>query len=109
MTTFIRSVGSTQKAEALVAGDRSRSEPNRFEVDMSRFSALPGSPFAYWGTDRIRKLFEVIPALGAGRTARPGLATADDFRFVRTCWESPPGCKGCHPFAKGGSHSPYYG
>jgi len=50
---------------------------------------------------------------------KQGLATADDFRFVRAWWEiSPPTVgRGCEetvqgkrwaPFAKGGEYSPYY-
>src|SRR5690606_18483972 len=40
------------------------------------------------------------------RTARQGLATAEDFRFVRTWWEEPG--HGWHGFAKGGAFSSYY-
>src|SRR5690606_24024834 len=40
------------------------------------------------------------------RTARQGLATAEDFRFVRTWWEEPG--HGWHGFAKGGTFSPFY-
>jgi len=79
---------------------------------------------------------ELPPFESEGRTVRQGLATADDFRFVRAWWEVAPerildGANGpdwreelvafqawCRqrtfegkrwvPFAKGGAYSPYY-
>ena len=39
----------------------------------------------------VRRLVHGLPRLeGDGREARQGLATADDFRFVRTFWEVDP-------------------
>jgi len=49
---------------------------------------VPGSPFAYWVSERIRRLFTELPAFeGDGRAVRVGLQTSDDFRFVRAWWE----------------------
>ena len=79
----------------------------RFEVAPDTFSNMPGSPFAYWVSDRLRGLFEALPAFESARQIGPrqGLATADDFRFVRTWWEIPQ--KRVRPMvvlcAKGGS------
>ena len=86
----------------------------RFEVDVTSFSAVPRSPFAYWVSDRLRALFKELPPFEAeGRTAKQGLATADDFRFVRASWAVPPRPVGhtgnqWFPFAKGGKVSPFY-
>ena len=70
------------------------------------FGDVPRPPFAYWASDRLRGLFTELPRFGAaGRAARQGMATADDFRFVRTWWAV---SQEAHkttwfPFAKGGS------
>jgi len=78
-----------------------------FEVEPEAFDAVPGKPFAYWVSEEVRQTFERLPAFECeGRTARQGLATAEDFRFVRTWWEEPG--DGWHGFAKGGSFSPFY-
>jgi hypothetical protein len=93
------------------------------------FKQIPGSTFAYWISEQARQSFTRFPSLGSnGRTAKQGLATADDFRFLRVWWE----VKTTHivsgylennveyfhqqtftqkqwiPFAKGGKYSQYY-
>lgn len=106
-------------------------------VDPASFRQVPGSPFSYWVSERIRRLFAELPPFESeGRTVRVGLQTSDDFRFVRAWWEVAPerildGANGpdwredlmafqawCRqrtfegkrwvPFAKGGAYSPYY-
>lgn len=100
-----------------------------YTADPSDFSDIPGSPFAYWASEDIRRLFKTLPPFeGNGRTVKQGLATADDFRFVRAWWEVDPEKvltgtaettpeefrratfegKKWVPFAKGGEYSPYY-
>ena len=108
-----------------------------YTVDPASFWQVPGSPFAYWVSERIRRLFTELPPFeGEGRMVRVGLQTSDDFRFVRAWWEIEPGkildgangldwreeptafqacCrrrtfegKRWVPFAKGGEYSPYY-
>ena len=59
----------------------------------------------------MRRLFqELRPFESEGRAVKQGLATADDFRFVRLWTEVPPEKIGTKwfPFAKGGAYSPYY-
>jgi hypothetical protein len=81
----------------------------RFDVDASTFASVPGSPFAYWVSDSVRSLYRSAPSFESeGREARQGLATADDFRFVRLWWEvRVPGNK-WFPYAKGGQYSSFY-
>lgn len=77
-------------------------------VDATSFSQVPNAPFAYWVDEKVRRLFKELSAFESeGRTARQGLATADDFRFVR-CWWEVPNDSGWKPFAKGGGVSPFY-
>src|SRR5690606_19265472 len=131
---FIRLVAEDDKETALAAAVQAIREGREqegvvFAVDPSTFSQVPRSPFAYWASDRIRRLFlELPPFEGEGRTVRVGLQTSDDTRFVRAWWEVAPerivtgtpettpegfrrqtfAGKRWVPFAKGGEYSPYY-
>ncbi len=90
-----------------------------YALDPADFSLIPGSPFAYWVGDAMRRLFKELPRLGEQVDVKQGLATADDFRFVRAWWEVAPetigysagetrqGCGWSH-CAKGGAFSPFY-
>ena len=65
----------------------------------------------YWVSERIRQLFSSLPSFEMdGRSVKQGLATTDDFRFVRAWWEVPHATLGNRwfPFAKGGAFSPFY-
>ena len=140
-TLFIRALKAEDKESALKNAvslvSRGEKSDITFSLDPAAFSLVPNSPFAYWVDDEIRGLFKKFPPFESeGRTVKQGLATADDFRFVRAWWEVPPehrlnACNGpdwradlsvfqdwCHrrtcegkywaPFAKGGEYSPYY-
>lgn len=100
---------------------RSRITDERvFSVAPAAFAAIPGSPMAYWMGPGIRRLFTEFPPLeGHGAEVRQGLATGDDFRFVRAFWEVDPARiarsreetfegKRWVPFAKGGEYSPFW-
>jgi len=90
-----------------------------FAVDPTDFGQIPGSPFAYWVGESIRRLFVTLPCVEGQFYARQGMVTADDFRFVRDWWEVTPnsigytledtftGCRWAH-FAKGGAYSLFY-
>ena len=118
MTTFLRLLAESDKATALAescARLRSgSSDPRLFSVTPTAFDAVPGKPFAYWVSDAVRETFARVPAFeGEGRTVKQGLATADDFRFVRGWWEvsdqwSVISGQKWFPFAKGGAYSPFY-
>ncbi|WP_080547880.1 BREX-1 system adenine-specific DNA-methyltransferase PglX, partial [Acinetobacter lwoffii] len=47
------------------------------------FKKIPGSPLAYWVSEKVREIFEKSPSLGEVADARQGLATADNNRFLR--------------------------
>lgn len=107
-------------ADAIAADRRGEDDRRVFRVPNDDFAAIPGSPMAYWMGESIRRLFGVFPRVeGLGGDVRQGMATADDFRFVRTFWEVAPNHIGfCHddslrgkrwvPYAKGGDYSPYW-
>ncbi len=108
MTTFIRLLDDKDKGSSLssaisVGGDCV------FRVNSSSFSLIPGSPFAYWVSDDVREIFVRLPPFNSeSRSVKQGLATADDFRFVRTWWEVGLNEVKWFPYAKGGAFSPFY-
>ena len=56
-------------------------------VDSDSFRQIPGSPFSYWVTENVRRLFvEMAPLESEGRENRVGLQTSDNFRFLRAWW-----------------------
>ena len=113
-TVFLRALEATDKEPVLrtaIREPRAALGKQRFEVDTASFASMPRSPFAYWVSERLRRLFQELPPCETdGRTAKQGLATADDFRFVRSWWEVPPRRTGeqWFLFAKGGKFSPFY-
>jgi len=64
-----------------------RDARNRFEVSADDFNKVPGSPIAYWVSDRFREVFTTSPQLGSLAKPRQGLATSDNNRFLRQWFE----------------------
>jgi hypothetical protein len=115
MSLFLRLVAELDKATALaeVSGRfrAGESDARVISVSPEAFDVVPGKPFAYWVSSAVRETFRRFPAFESDdRTVKQGLATADDFRFVRSWWESGI-CQAAakwFPFAKGGRYSPFY-
>lgn len=55
----------------------------RFQAKQKDFEKIPGSPIAYWVSDKVREIFEKNQKLGEVGEAKQGLATADNNRFLR--------------------------
>lgn len=88
------------------------------------FKKIPGSPIAYWVSDKVRGIFEKSPSLGEVADARQGLATADNNRFLRL-WQEVSirrvgfglenreqaqfSSKKWFPYNKGGEYRKWYG
>lgn len=122
--SFVRLLRETNRPLALqeaVDATRNGMPDHRvFHVRLADFAAIPGAPASYWMTDSVRRLFKDFPSLeAAGGQARQGLASGDDFRFVRAIWEVSGGSvahssaetlggRRWVPFAKGGEYSPYW-
>jgi hypothetical protein len=139
---FLRLLRDEDKARTLAEAISALQEGRKpesvvYPVSPASFRQVPGSPFAYWVSERIRRLFTELPAFESdGRAVRVGLQTSDDFRFVRAWWEVSSECildgangpdwrqdltafqawcrqrtfegKRWVPLAKGGAYSPYY-
>ncbi len=90
-------------------------DKRRFPVDPEDFGRVPGYPFSYWVSNRVRDLFQRYPRFDCdSRTAKRGPTSGDDFWRVRAWWEigepaSWPQSVRWVTFAKGGSFSPYHG
>ena len=54
-----------------------------FETTQDDFKKIPGSPVAYWVSERTREVFEQCRQLGENTPVRQGLATADNDQFLR--------------------------
>ena len=85
-----------------------------YSIPRAAFQIIPTSPIAYWAGLEVSELFRKNPLLEAlPRTAKSGLRTTDNFRFVRCFWEVKP--RDVFPggglwvnFAKGGAYSQFY-
>ena len=68
--------------------------PNQFptinerykEIEQENFNKIPGSPIAYWVSDKIREIFEKCSKLENFFEIKEGIKTADNERFVREWW-----------------------
>ena len=58
-----------------------------FIVEQEKLKAIPGWPFVYWVSDRIRELFEENEPLECVAEARQGNQTCDNQRFLKFWWE----------------------
>ena len=121
---FIRLLKETNQpsglAAAIGADRRGDADPRVFRVAIDELDNIPRSPIAYWVCPAIRDLFADHPSIeGAAGDVRQGLATGDDFRFVRAFWEVDPSRIALNrdetrtgrrwaPFAKGGEYSPFW-
>lgn len=69
------------KEDMFLAGE------NRYTAQQSNFSKIPGSPVAYWVSDKFILCFEKGRLLGTLADSKQGLATADNNRFLREWFE----------------------
>lgn len=96
----------------------------RYQADQKEFEKIPGSPIAYWVSDKVRDMFAENKSLGEVGDAKQGLATGDNNRFLRL-WnevnfskigfgmknsgEALESKKKWFPCDKGGSYRKWYG
>ena len=55
----------------------------RFQASSKDFERIPGSPIAYWVSDKVREVFEKGISLGEIAAPRKGNTTTDNNRFLR--------------------------
>ena len=110
MTIFLHLLDSKQKEYDLLTlvnqAKINQTYQGVFDVDEKEFSSIPGAPFAYWVSQNVRKLFEGTK--NKNFSFKPGIATGDDFRFLRSWLEVDTSIDTYIPIAKGGKYSPFY-
>jgi hypothetical protein len=113
-TLFLRLLAEDDKEAGLsrAIADLAAGRENKlaYSVDPDSFRQVPGAPFAYWVSERIRRIFRDLPRFESnGRELRVGGQTSDDFCFLRLSWEVPACSNRCwKPYQKGGDYSRYY-
>ncbi|MFN6338446.1 MAG: BREX-1 system adenine-specific DNA-methyltransferase PglX, partial [Cyanobacteriota bacterium] len=82
-----------------------------FIAQSDEFKKIPGSPVAYWISEKVRNAFGVYPTLGDLASSSNGVQTGDNARFVRL-WAEVDQCKIYKkwiPYNKGGNFRKWYG
>jgi hypothetical protein len=80
-----------------------------YAVKPASFQQIPNAPFAYWVSERLRKVFVEQKPLSENFLVASGTGTLDDFRFLRLKGEIVHNeYSKWFPYAKGGSYSKYY-
>ena len=54
-----------------------------YETNEKNFEKIPGSPIAYWVSDKVREIFEKNQKLGEVGKSIQGMSSADNNRFLR--------------------------
>lgn len=60
---------------------------NYYSANQKEFKKIPGSPIAYWVSDKVREIFEKNQKLGEIAQPRKGNSTSDNNRFLRLWFE----------------------
>lgn len=82
--TYVRLVdivGEWEKEAAYRSGN------HRYTAKQENFSKIPGSPVAYWVSEKIFDLYINYPALGSIASPRKGNSTSNNDRFLRRWFE----------------------
>jgi hypothetical protein len=125
LSMFIRALDTEDKAGRLLSVIRAGESNNAdcadlFVQESPFFDHLPARRIAYWISRSFADAFvQLAPLEGNHAFARQGLASADNFRFVRLAWEVNPSsqfglgssiapCCQWFSFAKGGEYSPFF-
>jgi len=96
----------------------SRVPQRAYTLNQSEFKKIPGYPFVYWISDRIRELFSQHKPLEKFAKVAHGMFTGDNDRFLRFWWEVRKedisvdykiDRKKWVPYAKGGPYNKWYG
>ncbi|QNI63513.1 hypothetical protein [Synechococcus sp. A15-44] len=111
---FIGAIDAPEKDESAVHCIKSfvHSKPSIGVIrTIDDFRCLYGAPFAYWAPQSLIEKIKHLPlSEDLGVIARQGLATCDNFRFLRLSQELPlsQGRNNWYPLAKGGEYQPFW-
>lgn len=88
--TYIRLVnfvGEEAKAQKALEAFADYNSVLRYGAKKSDFRKIPGMPYAYWGGQRLYKVFEVSEPLKSYGRVTLGMRTGDNNRFLRLWFE----------------------
>lgn len=88
--SFLRLVDGKSEAEKQAnfkLALKTQSKDSFFTASTEDFKKIPGSPIAYWVSERVREIFKNGRPLSAVCKPAQGLATADNGRFLREWFE----------------------
>ena len=93
------------KEEMFLAGE------NRHIAQQDNFSKIPGSPVAYWVSNRMLQAYQHGELLGSIAFPKTGMTTGDNNRFLRLWYEVAIGLfdQKWFPYCKGGGYRRWYG
>ena len=80
----------------------------RYTTYSKDFHSIPGSPIAYWASDRVRKIFAKEEKLGQNSPCRKGMFTGNNDMFLRY-WYEVSKKSSFKPYSKGGEYRKWYG
>jgi type II restriction/modification system DNA methylase subunit YeeA len=87
---YLRLVDGTSEAEKDAAIREAVKNPYcgwYYRASAANFSKIPGSPIAYWATNRVLEIFSEFQPLSQIAKPRQGLATSDNDRFLKQWFE----------------------
>ena len=80
-------IGSDPKRQAMLEAIQNPACGWFYRADASSFNDIPGTPIAYWASERLLAAFSRSRQLSDLIETRQGLATGGDADFVRCWWE----------------------
>jgi hypothetical protein len=113
-----------EKQEVFLSVLQAKNPELLYLVSVLEFSKIPGTPFAYWASDKVRNIFYKEKQLDEIAKPALGITTADNNRFVRAWHEvclmkiglgyqnrtdAKESRKKWFPYNKGGSYRKWYG
>jgi hypothetical protein len=112
MSVFFRLNSADDKATTLrlLCASAQADDQLVFVRSVENLLRIPGAPLAYWAATELVRAFARLPSFEkSGRFAGQGVATADNFRFLRLHWETPfDGHESWFGLAKGGTATAFY-
>lgn len=84
-----------------------QNDSHQIQKKLQSFESAPDGAVIYFARDDVLAVYADSSLKSV--TAKQGLATGDNDRFVRLFWESEPSAKKWLPLAKGGEATPFYG
>jgi type II restriction/modification system DNA methylase subunit YeeA len=86
--TYKRLIDKQGEVDSLEEKEKKYFEQHRNYIKKQKgFKSIPGTPIAYWASDKVREIFAKNPKLSDIAEPKQGLATADNDRFLRQWYE----------------------